>query len=132
MKSLKFVLPCALALFAAAPAIAAPVVTLRGRQFVCTYRADHDRLTGHGRDYIGHQRRAELRAANRCFDLPHGTRVAMDNVNDPHACIRPRGLAYCVWASSETDPHSEWMIPPNRYNAILPADRERARRRADQ
>jgi hypothetical protein len=100
MKSLKFVLPCAVALFAAAPAPASARVACRSLN-------DAYALAGMGRnDYRSHQYRAQLRAQGRCFNVA-GRAVVDDKFVDrgqpltggggAYACIRPRGASYCLW-----------------------------------
>lgn len=101
MKSLKFVLPCAAVLFAAAPATATP-------RFACASLNDAYSLAGMANDYQTARKRAQLRADGRCFNVPAGRMIVDHKIADrgnaisghgggAYACIRPRGKAACVW-----------------------------------
>ena len=101
MKSLKFVLPCAAVLFAAAPATAAP-------RFACASLNDAYSLAGWPNDYRMARRKAQLRADGRCFNVPAGRMIVDHKIADrgrsdghgggAYACIRPRGASHCLWA----------------------------------
>ena len=120
MKSLKFVLPCAVALFAAAPATA-------GSRFACTDLNDAYWLAGMADgSYKAHRVRAQLRAEGACFDVrraiadhKHGsgggysagaTTTTADgstttgpatqrHSGGAYSCVRSRGSARgCLWA----------------------------------
>jgi hypothetical protein len=105
---LKIVIPCALALMGAAPAIAAPMKLERGK-IACTDLADHQKwvtLLGSGLRSPDNEAASKFMARamddNRCFDMPAGTEVFLDKEIGLNMCLRPRGKTDCVWSLVST------------------------------